>query len=1100
MDLVRTSQCLTRIARGLCAGLPWGGKWFAGVCLLALFACGGEGGDLNVVDEGTVGGSAEVPVTASGSAAASHQESTAPHGVAKPTTGPKPSNRPPAPQTVFRDSRPVRQAWFEQMQKRVDPGPRGDKWPCEAFALWAEEQWRGFLDPSTTPQLSLSPGLLAPMSLEPKVWHALPASQCVQAKQGGEFETPVKIEQAGWAEVLRAFMALPVESSRPRGGDRGAMVQVYRVTPLAGDQFQIEVRMRVWSRGGVGTWCRTLESRQVWQAGKSPRLLRFQPLQVQEMLSPAPLFQDMTRLVLPASLVPAHSLYAGGTELVGRHDRLFPQSTQYLGMHGLAVGDVNGDGLEDLYVARAGGIANHLFIRQPDGSLQDRALEAGVADLNDTSGVLICDLDGDGARDLVAGLGPLLVISWNDGGGTFSERTTLTQGPNASMVYSICAADADGDGDVDLYDTRYFKGGRQGAAPTPYHDANNGAPNSFWRNGGSREFAEATGESGLDQANRRFSLAALWEDLDADGDLDLYVTNDFGRNNLYRNDGGHFVDIAGSPGALDLAASMGISAADVDRDGHMDLYISNMYTPAGERVVRNERFQKHADSKVRESYLGHSRGNSLLMGRGNGQFQLRGEMAGTGPGGWSWGSVFMDFDMDGLPDLFVPNGFATGKKREDLASFFWRVVVNASPLPGASADAYMQGWQCITQTAIEDGYSWNGHERHYAYWNVGDGKFADISAVSGLDLLEDGRCAAVVDWDLDGKPDLWLAHRSAPVLRFMHNRIGSSGHWVSLELVGKAPNTEAIGALVQVRQGEKNSQARIYAGESYLGGGSKRRLFGLDSDDSDVLVTITWPDGEIQKLDALAVDHLYRVEQGAGTSPVTSNFQSLLQTSGGQAVRGSGGALQRVIPAARLPLSAWDLPDFSRLRPTIGDLGPGPVMVYVYGNWKGAGSEGLTALAQASEQSSYSLRIVNLDGPRQAAQVQDQLSRAGLLSRSGRGGRRVRNLIDTMLGEIIGPAKDRDLPIGLLFDSEGALAAIYMGGMPLEQIERDALALRKQAAGENPAGLSGGSWFGPKPQRSILPMAAFLRRAGEIKLAQSMEAWVADQGPGDRSK
>ncbi|MCP5021533.1 MAG: CRTAC1 family protein [bacterium] len=1091
---------MTRIVGGLRAGLACGGNLLAGAWLLALFACGGEGRGVSIVDESTGGGSAEVPVLVSGSTPNNHQESTPPPGAAKPTIGSKPSNRPRAPQTVFRDSRPVRQAWFEQMQKRVDPGPRGDKWPSEAFALWVEEQWRGFLDPSTTPQLFVSPRLQAPKSLEPKGWHALPASECVQAKQSEEFEPPVVIEHAGWTQVLRAFLSIPGELQLAEGGDQGAMVQVYRVTALADDQFQIEARIRVWSRGGRSAWCRTLESTQVWQAGKSPRMLRFQPLQVQDALSPAPLFQDLTRIVLPVSLVPAHSLYAGGTELTGRHDRLFPKSTQYLGMHGLAVGDVNGDGLEDIYVARSGGIANHLFIRQPDGTLQDGTLEAGVADLNDTSGVLICDLDGDGARDLVAGLGPLLVISWNDGRGTFSERTTLTQGPNASMVYSICAADADGDGDVDLYDTRYFEGGRQGAAPTPYQDANNGAPNSFWRNGGSREFAEATKESGLDMANRRFSLAALWEDLDADGDLDLYVTNDFGRNNLYRNDGGHFVDIAGSSDAIDMAASMGISAADVDRDGNMDLYISNMYTPAGERIVRNARFQKHADAMVRASYLGHSRGNSLLMGQGNGQFQLRGDMAGTGPSGWSWGSVFMDFDMDGLPDLVAPNGFATGKKREDLASFFWRVVVNASPLPGASDDTYLRGWQCITQTAVEDGYSWNGHERHHAYWNVGDGKFADISAVSGLDLLEDGRCAAVVDWDLDGKPDLWLAHRSAPVLRFMHNRIGSSGHWVSLELVGRAPNTEAIGALVHVRQGEKNSQARVYAGESYLGGGSKRRLFGLGSDDADVLVTITWPDGETQALDPLAVDHLYRVEQGAGTSPVTSNFQSLSQATGGKASRGRGRALQRVIPVARLPLSAWDLPDFSRQRPTIGDLGPGPVLVYVYGSWEGAGFEGLQAMAQANEFSSYSLRIVNLDGPRQAAQVQSQLSRVGLLSRSGRGGRRVRNLIDTMLGEILGAAKDRDLPIGLLFDGEGALAAIYMDGMPLKQIERDALALRKQAAGENPTGLSGGRWFGPKPKRSILPMAAFLRRAGEIKLAESLEAWVADQGPGVRGK
>ncbi|MDF1838600.1 MAG: CRTAC1 family protein [Planctomycetota bacterium] len=982
------------------------------------------------------------------------------------------------------------------MQKRVDPGPRGDAWKEEVLAPVVEDHWKRWAQGTDSKTFGAAT-LHAPKSLHPLAWQDLPGSGSLLLREGLEFSSPVPIQEpkdlGDWWNRLRESLR-PGPNLAPSGAEPlEAMVQVYRIQELPDGDYDLRVRIRVWQKGDGAAWSRTLETAQVWSFGESPTLRSFQPMAMRDSQTTGPMFVDLTQYVLPSRALSRHSLYAGGIELAGRHDRLFSTSTQYLGMHGLAVGDVNGDGLEDVYLARAGGFANHLFLGQPDGSLLDGAWQAGVADLDDTGGVLICDLDGDGARDLIAGVGSWLVISWNDGRGIFSERTTLLQGPDASMVYSICAADADGDGDLDLYDTRYFQGGRQGSAPTPYHDANNGAPNSFWRNTGDRQFVEATSEMGLDQNNQRFSLAALWEDFDGDGDLDLYVTNDFGRNNLYRNDGGRFVDIAEASDALDMAASMGVSAADVDRDGHVDLYISNMYTPAGERVIRHSRFQKPASPEVRESYRDHARGNSLLMGQGDGRFRFDGEMAGTGPGGWSWGSVFLDFDMNGLPDLVVPNGFATGKRTQDLASFFWRAVVSASPVPGGSADEYLQGWQCLTQLAVEDGYSWNGNERHYAYWNLGAGRFADVSAVSGLDWLEDGRCAAVVDWDMDGRPDLWLAHRTAPIVRFMHNRVTDPGHWLSIELEGQAPNTEAVGALVQVRQGEQQSESRVYAGEGYLGSGSKRRMYGLGESNGLATVTIQWPNGEIQALEGLAVDAFYRIRQGQSATKVEPRKTNLAGVDVVAAAGGSGRPMGRVIPADRLPLAAWDLPDFSRQRPTIGDLGPEPVLVFVYAGWQDGGADELVELSKVHDSASFSLRIVNVDGPRQAAQVQQQLQDLGLLSRAGRGGRRVRNLIDTILGEILGAAKDRELPLGLLFDGEGGLAAIYPGGLPLEQVEKDAQSLRMQASGSNPGGLNGGQWFGPKPKRSLVPLAEFLRRAGEAKLAEGMERWAAMQ-------
>ena len=118
------------------------------------------------------------------------------------------------------------------------------------------------------------------------------------------------------------------------------------------------------------------------------------------------------------------------------------------------------------------------------------------------------------------------------------------------------ATDFDGDGDVDLYGCKYGSPNRN--PPLPYHDANNGTPNLMLRNDGYWRFTDVTREVGLDENNLRYSFAASWVDYDNDGDPDLYVANDFGRNNLYRNDGGQFTDVAGDAGVEDISAGMSV--------------------------------------------------------------------------------------------------------------------------------------------------------------------------------------------------------------------------------------------------------------------------------------------------------------------------------------------------------------------------------------------------------------------------------------------------------------------------------------------------------------------------------------------------------------
>lgn len=338
-----------------------------------------------------------------------------------------------------------------------------------------------------------------------------------------------------------------------------------------------------------------------------------------------------------------------------------------IGHEGLALGDANGDGLDDLYVAQPGGLPNRLFVRQPDGTARDVAALAGVDFLDPCRSALFADFDNDGDQDLALELDPHILLLENDGSGKFTERAR----GSAPSTTSLSAVDYDSDGDLDLYCCGYILPDSANVTPLPYHDANNGRPNTLLRNdatptGSAWNFADATRESGLDENNRRFSFAASWEDYDDDGDLDCYVANDFGRNNLYRNESGTFRDVAASAGVEDMAAGMGVSWGDYDADGDLDLYVSNMFSSAGERVAYQRQFHAADDAATRAGFQRHARGNSLFRNRGDGTFEDVSERAGVTMGRWSWGSLFVDLDEDGWQDLYVPNGFVTGQDPADL--------------------------------------------------------------------------------------------------------------------------------------------------------------------------------------------------------------------------------------------------------------------------------------------------------------------------------------------------------------------------------------------------------------------------------------------------
>ena len=350
-----------------------------------------------------------------------------------------------------------------------------------------------------------------------------------------------------------------------------------------------------------------------------------------------------------------------------RHRMDAQLDTNISGHNGIAVGDVNGDGLEDVYLCQPGGLPNRLFVRNLDGTLTDCSSAAGV-DWNDSSrGALLVDLDNDGDQDLVVATRskPATIIMSNDGSGKFELRHVV---PDVTGTM-LCAADFDGDALLDLYicaehadaDAPSLRGGVLNA----FVDFDHGGKNLLLRNDGDLQFTNVTDEVGMAE-NHRLSFAASWEDFDDDGDQDLYVANDFGPNHLYRNEAGNFTDVAAELEGEDRNFGMSVSWGDYDRDGRMDVYVSNMFSAAGNRIVPKDDFQPDAAAAERAIFKQFARGNTLLKNASQDGFVDVSTEHRVTMGRWAWGSNFVDINNDGWEDLLVANGNITGDAADDL--------------------------------------------------------------------------------------------------------------------------------------------------------------------------------------------------------------------------------------------------------------------------------------------------------------------------------------------------------------------------------------------------------------------------------------------------
>lgn len=553
-------------------------------------------------------------------------------------------------------------------------------------------------------------------------------------------------------------------------------------------------------------------------------------------------FRDITANVFGASASFRDQLAKGIPYWRARLDVMC--GTDVYGSQGIAVGDIDNDGRDEIYVCQSGGLPNRLYRIGAGGVAEDITERAGVGILDDTSSALFFDTRNRGVQDLIVlrSSGPLLFR--NNGDGTFALDAgafRFARPPQGSFT-GMAAADFDNDGFVDLYlcSYIYYQSEDQYRYPSPYFDARNGPPNYQFRN---RDgvFTDVTRESGIDENNDRYSFAAAWCDYDGDGRQELYVANDFGRNNLYKWNGERFRDVAAEAGVEDIGPGMSAAWFDFDGDGRFDLYVANMHSAIGQRIVR-EKSLEPADAFRR-----HCKGNTLYRNLGNGKFAETGQAE---MGRWAWSADAHDFDLDGKPEIYVAAGMITGDRPADLHEFFWDKVVSQK------GRAYEEGWNAINQR-IREGDSWCGRDANVFYAPETAG-YVDRSAESGAAFAGDTRAFSFIDIDGDGVMDLVLKNRLGPQVRVLRNERGAGMPVMGLRLRGTRSNRDAIGAVV--RAGNNKAVHQVSAGSGYLSQHTKCIHLRAAAPD----VEICWPSGLTEKVTGLAPGTMHEIEEGRG--------------------------------------------------------------------------------------------------------------------------------------------------------------------------------------------------------------------------------------------
>jgi hypothetical protein len=505
--------------------------------------------------------------------------------------------------------------------------------------------------------------------------------------------------------------------------------------------------------------------------------------------------------------------------------------------------DFDRDGWPDIYVTNSGeGSRNRLYRNMHDGTFKDVAGELGIADVNQpgtgvSMGAVWGDYDNDGYEDLY-------LIKWgrpelfhNDHGKGFtrvSEQAPLPPWINANTAVWF---DYDGDGLLDLFvggyypedvDLWHLKSTRM--MPDSFEYAKNGGRKYLFHNLGSGKFEEVSAKLGID--SRRWALASSAADLRGTGHPDLFVANDYGVSELYRNDGKRFHE-SGEKAGVGFApkSGMSVSFGDVFNQGKYAVYVSNI-SEDGALIQGNNLWVPKEGTE----------GNTAL-------YENLARDMGVELGGWSFGSQFGDLNNDGTLDLYVTNGYVSLDRSKSYWYDFTKIAGGNSAIIGDAKD-----WPAM------EGRSLSGYQQKHLWLNDGSGKFVDVAQAVGATDTYDGRAVSFADLWNTGSLDVIEANQRGPLVVY-RNAVAPGNQWIEFELTGTRSNRSAIGAQVTLSWDGKSQVQQVSGGGGFAAQNDRRLHFGLGQNPHIEKANIRWPSGKIQTMVDLVPGKLYKVEE-----------------------------------------------------------------------------------------------------------------------------------------------------------------------------------------------------------------------------------------------
>jgi hypothetical protein len=515
---------------------------------------------------------------------------------------------------------------------------------------------------------------------------------------------------------------------------------------------------------------------------------------------------------------------------------------------GVAAGDVDGDGLPDLYFTSNLG-SNRLYLNRGGYRFEDVTDRAGVRGPSGwKTGVTMADVNGDGRLDIYVSTVSYLALRGrnalyvNNGDGTFSERAREYGIDQEGYSTQAAFFDYDADRDLDLFVLSFSTHGDRSmiaAAKRSVRAARGGG--RLYRNDGGR-FVDVSAQAGIFGGFEGFGLGVVVSDLDVDGCPDIYVANDFQENDfLYRNNcDGTFTESIGRATTHTSRFSMGVDAADIDNDALPDVLVADML-PDRESILKTSASTEDFDlfdARMRAGYHPQFARNTLQWNRGHGRFSDVGFLAGVHATDWSWAALLADLDNDGRKDAFVTSGIPRRPNDLDYIDFVGQPAVQAT-LGSTITPRNMALIARMPQVPAPN----------HAFRNDGRLRFTDVTAGWGLDQPGFFNGAVYVDLNNSGALDLVVNVINGPAAIYRNRARELSGNGsLTATLRGTAPNTTGIGAKLLVRVGDTTQVVEQMPTRGFQSSVDPRLHVGLGTATSIDSLTIVWPDRRFQVL------------------------------------------------------------------------------------------------------------------------------------------------------------------------------------------------------------------------------------------------------------